>query len=68
MSVKVTTGMGETQEVSYVAGMNVEDVLRVAGVEPTKKATMTVDNEEVTEDTEVSDDDHLVVTPKVSNG
>ncbi|MBU1179920.1 hypothetical protein KJ885_03180 [Patescibacteria group bacterium] len=67
-TVKVTAQGGETREVGYVAGMKVEDVLKSAGVEPTKRATMTVGDQEVTGDTEVQPDDHLVVTPKVSNG
>tara|TARA_B100000315_G_C14453573_1_gene530302 strand:- start:653 stop:859 length:207 start_codon:yes stop_codon:yes gene_type:complete len=68
MSIRVATQGGETTQVDYVKGMTLEDVYKAAEIRPTKTATVTVNGEDADSNTPVSDDDVVVLTPKVSNG
>ena len=66
--IKVTTQGGETKSVSYKSGMMVGDALKDAGIEATKKATITVDGKDAGLKTLVNDNSLIVITPKIANG
>ena len=66
--IRVATQGGETTQVDYVDGMTLKDVYKAADIKPTKKATVTVNGDEVAPDAPVNDEDVVVLTPKVSNG
>jgi len=68
MAVKVTTQGGETKEIPFTEKMRVADALKAAGIEPSKKATITVGGKDADLKTIVNDDDLVVITPPISNG
>ena len=68
MPVKVTTQGGETQEVEYTEKMRVSGALKEAGIQKSRKATISVGGKDASLKTVVNDGDHIVVTPKISNG
>jgi len=66
--LKVTTQGGETKELEFRQGMKVEDALKSAGMEATKRATISVNGRSAGNRTQLNDSDIVVVTPKVKNG
>ncbi len=66
--IKVTTQGGETKSINYRDGMKVGDALKEAGIETTKKATITIDGKDANPKTPVNDGSLIVITPKISNG
>ena len=66
--IKVTTQGAETKELPYQQGMNVGVALKAAGVEPSKKATITVNGKDAKLKTVLNEGDIVVITPKVGNG
>ncbi len=66
--IKVTTQGGETKSVNYKNDMTVGDALKDAGIETTKKATITVDGKDAGLKNLVNDASLIVVTPKIANG
>ena len=66
--LKVATQGQETKEVPYTEGMRVSDALQAAGIEASKKATITVGGKDAKLKTSVKDQDLVIITPKISNG
>lgn len=66
--VKVTTQGEKTKEVDYKEGMSVGDALKAAGIKMSEKATISVNGKDADPETILKDGEHVVVTPKVSNG
>ncbi len=66
--IKVTTQGGKTQSVQFKDGMLVSDVLKLAKIELTIEASITVNNEDADLETKITDNDLVVLIPKVSNG
>lgn len=69
MAIKVTTLGGNVSDLNYSDNLaTVGDALKAAGVEPDKKATVTVNGQPAKLDQPVKDNDLVVVTPKIANG